>query len=132
MTPLDGGHDDVERGKRALELQPGEAAAARRVRAERILHHQALVTPRPGLREDPVEVVGAGRLLDAREEERMLEAKPFEQLAPLLERLVEQRAAVEPQEVEDDQRDRHVAPQRAVDLLASEAALELEEPQHPT
>src|SRR5207248_9339049 len=60
----------------------------------------------------------------------MLEPEALEDFAPRGQRLVEQRAAIQPQQVEDDENDRHVAPQFAVDLLAAEPALQLEESKH--
>ena len=73
-----------------------------------------------------------GRLLEASEQKWMLEPEALEHFAPRGQRLVEQRAAIQPQQVEDDENDRHVAPQIAVDLLAAEPALQLEESEHPS
>src|SRR5712691_5980846 len=126
----DRGDHDVQSRQRALQFQPREAAPPRRVRAERVLGHQPLVAALARLLENAVQVIGAGRLLQPREEERVLEAEAFEQLAPGGQGLVEQRAAVEPEQVEDHEHDRHLAPELVVDLLAAEAMLQLEEAQH--
>src|SRR5260370_36611861 len=59
----------------------------------------------------------------------MLDAKSLEQAPALLQRFVEKGAAVEVEQVEDHEHDRHVAAKLGRDLLASEPVLELEEPQ---
>src|SRR5665213_83449 len=88
------------------------------------------MTALASVREDPVEVARAGRLLEPCEQKRVLDPKALEEAAARFQRLVEQRAAVEVKEVEDHEHDRHLLPQLACDLLATQPALELEEPQH--
>src|SRR5438046_424080 len=105
VAPFDRGHDHVQRGERPLQLQPREAATSRRVWAVRVLDHQALVPALARLRKDAVEVVGARRLLHARKQEWMLDLERLEQAPPLLQRLIEHRATVYPEQIEDDQRD---------------------------
>src|SRR5690348_10934689 len=95
VTPLDRRDDDVERRERPLQLQPREPTPPWRVRAQRILHHQAFVAALASLRKDAVEVLRIGRLLQSRQQVWRLETQPFEELAPLRQRLVEQRASVE-------------------------------------
>src|SRR3981081_4929977 len=85
---------------------------------------------RAGVGEYAIEVVGTRRLFEAGEEEGVVEAQSFEQPAAILQRLVQQRAAVEVEQVEDHQHHRHLIPELVRDLLATQAALELEEPQH--
>ena len=126
VAPFDRGHDHVERGERPLQLQPREAATPWRVLAVRILDHKALVAALARLRKDAIEVVGARRLLNAREKEGMLELERLEQASPLLQRFVEHGPIVDPQQVEDDQRHRNLAPELLVDDLATEAMLQLE------
>ena len=72
----------------------------------------------------------AGGFFEPGQQERRLQSEPFEKLASRRERFVEQHPSVEPQHVEDDEHDRHLAPQLRIDLLATEPALQLEEPQH--
>src|SRR6266581_6920892 len=56
----------------------------------------------------------------------MLELERLEQASPLLQRFVEHGPIVDPQQVEDDQRHRNLAPELLVDDLATEAMLQLE------
>src|SRR2546428_1972985 len=130
VAPLDRGHDDVESRQRSLELQPREAASARCVWTLRVLGHQSFMASLAGVGEDAVEVVGAGCLFKTGEEERMLEAQSFEQAATLLERLVQKRATVEVEQVEDHEHNRHLAAEVVRDLLATQPVLELEEAEH--
>ena len=129
VAPFHRSDDDVERRERPLELEPGEAAAPWRVRAERILDHQSLVAPLAGLGKDSVEVLGIGRLLEPGQQERMLQAEALQKLAPGGEWLIEQRPAVKPQHIEDHKHHWNFAPELRVDLLAAKPALKLEEAQ---
>ena len=130
VAPFDRRHDDVECRERPLQFQPGQPATPGRVRAQWVFDHQALVASAAGLGEDAIEVLGIGRLLEPREQVGMLEPQTFQQLAPRRERLVEQRTPVEPQQVEDHEHDRDIASKVGIDLLAAQAALQLEEPQY--
>src|SRR5690242_15038413 len=60
----------------------------------------------------------------------MLELERLEEASPFLQRFVEYRATVDPEQVEDDQRHRHLALELLIDDLATEPMLQLEEPQH--
>src|SRR6266700_5069557 len=111
-------------------MPPCDPTPAGRVRALRVLDHEALVSALARVGKAPVEVVRAGRLFEPGQEERMLQAQPFEKTAALVERLIEYRPAVEIEQIEDDQHHRHLAPHLVRDDLAAEASLEVEEPQH--
>ena len=130
VSPFDRGDDHVQRREWPLQLEPRQSAAARRVGAERVLDHEALVAALAGLCEDPVQVGRIGRLLEPRQQEGRLEAQAFKQLSSRRERFVKQRSSVEPQHVEDDEHHRNLSPQLVVDLLAAEPALQLEETQN--
>src|SRR4029077_10046002 len=86
VAPLDRRDDDVERRQRPLELEPGEAAPAWRVRAQRCFDHQAFVAALAGLGKKAVEVLWVGGLFETCEQEWMVEAQGLEQLAPLGQR----------------------------------------------
>ena len=60
----------------------------------------------------------------------MLDLERLEQAPPLLQRFVEHGPTVHPQQVEDDQRHRYLAPEPRVDDLATEATLQLEKAKH--
>src|SRR2546423_3354484 len=130
VAPFDRRHDHVERREWTLQLQPRETAASRRVWAPRVFDHQAFVAALARLRKDAVEMVGAGRLLQAREQEGELDLERLEQAPPFLQRFVEHGPTVDPEQAEDDQRNRHLAPQRGGDDLATEAMLQFEKTKH--
>src|SRR5260370_32327490 len=132
MPPFDRGDDDVERRQRPLELQPREASATWCVRARRVVGYQTVVAALAGVGEDPVEVGRARRFLEAREQERKLDAESLEQAPALIQRFVEQGASVQVEQVEDHEHDRHLAAKLGRHLLASKTVLELEEPQDPS
>ncbi len=79
---------------------------------------------------DPVEVIRAGRLLDPREKEGRFDAELLEQAAPRLQWLVEQRAPIEVEQVEDHEHHRNFASELIRHPLATQAVLQLEESQH--
>ena len=77
VAPLDRSHDDVECRERPLQLQPCQAAPSWRVRTDWILDHQPLIATFSRLGKDAVEVLRVGRLLEPRQQKRMLEAETF-------------------------------------------------------
>src|SRR5919201_345253 len=130
VPPLDRGDDHVERGERPLDLEPRHAAAPRRVGADRVLDHQALVAAVAGLVEDALQLLDGERLLDPGEEERRPQPQPLEQAPALEQRQVHHGLAVQGEDVEHDEDDRHVAAHALRHLLAAESPLQLEEREH--
>ena len=110
VAPFDSRDNDVEGGEGTLQLQPRQPAAPGRVWAQRVFDHEPFVAASTCLGEDPVEVVRVGRLLQPREQVWVLESQPLEQLATGRERFIEERAPVEPQQVEDHEHDGYFAP----------------------
>src|ERR1700692_13018 len=123
MAPLDSSHQNVERRQRSLQLEPGKSAPPWRVGTQRVLHHQPLVAPLARVREYPIEVVRAGGHLESGEDEWRLDAEALQQAAPQLQRLVQQRAPVEVQEIEDHEHDRDCLPQLISPPLSTEAVV---------
>ena len=131
MAPLDPGDDHIEGGERFLQLQPAETAAARRVAALRIFDHQPLVVARPCGVEDLIQLRGVGGPDEVGEHEGGGKAEILEQPAAFPQRLPQQVARIEIEQVEGDEGHRHLLQELGADHLAAQSVLQLEEGPNP-
>ncbi len=139
VANLHADHHAVERREGLLHLQPAIAAAAGRVGAGRVLDHQPLVPPGPGLGEDALQVVRGRRGGQAAEGEAsrvgLGQAQRLQARAALPQGQRQERDGRTPtrprgEDVEGDVGDGHLGEHRGSGSLATQALLEGQERQH--
>ena len=115
VAPLDADHHAVERRQGLLQLQPAQATPAWLVAGIGVLDHQALVVPRPGIIEMPIDLARGGGGREVRPEDPLAgslgEGERVERRPPLAERGLQQVLPAAVQQVERNEHDRHLGQQ---------------------
>ena len=134
VSPLDGEHHDVERGKLALEFDPPFPATARDIRSVGALEHEALVAAPPRRFEEALDgcgrrarferLPGSGSERLARQHQRRTGGAPFEQ------RFVQQETVAEREHVEGNVTHRNFGDQLGRRIDALQARLQVAKRKH--
>src|ERR1043165_5503990 len=130
MAVLGGGDDAVERRQRLLVFEPRLAAAAGRVDRLRVLDDEPFVGAGAGGVEKRVDVRGVGDRRLIGETDRVAAHERPQSRQALAQRQLEERLAVEVEQVEREVRHRRVLQQFLRDLAPAEARLDDRERQH--
>ena len=129
-VPLLGAHHDhIERGQFLFVFQPGLPAPARRVKARAVLDHQPFVAAGARRFKGRLDVLGGGHAMDRRDFQARRQGERLKREAALGERALEQRRAIEEEQIEglEDDGDVARAAKEIVLGLAPEALLQIEE-----
>ncbi len=119
-------YNTIQRRERLLQFQPRESAPTGRIRAGRVLNHQAFVASGTRGLKGAINLLSRICLSNARQTQAIRHwRKRFQCPSSLAKRPIQIAAASQPQQIERDEFNRHFFPHKKIRFLAAKPFLEI-------
>ena len=131
MALLGGGDHDIKTEGTGFEFQPRLAAAPGGVRTVGVFDDESLVAGCFGREKGRLDGLGGGRVRDGDALESLWQDEGFQQTAAFGQGFLEQRPAIQPEQVEDDKTQGDFPGHEEVGFASAQTLLEIEEAEFP-